>query len=322
MKPFVRRSHLVIDVTDADAAAVSWTHDADAVILTLPEGSARIEAREGLTEAIDAAALGGAEVFIQARGETVYADLIPVNSGHFSGVVAHGVESAADVVNVAQALDGLERSVGLPIGSLRVIALLDSGAGVWNVREIARASERVSSVGLDERGLSRSLGIELTAGFDPFEYAKGRVIVEARAARAQPIGLTHLGDAEGLDDSEMARLALRSKNLGVRGRYLPGRGVGEPLQPRVLAAGRPAGVLPRDAATVRGGRRSRHRRRPLPWHYHDDRCASGRERSRKSGAVGTMRRPRRGEGGGCGAGEAGVILSSHSQPRVLGYECH
>ena len=225
MKPFVRRSHLVVDATDADAVAASWTHDADAVILTLPEGNARIKARSGLTDSIDIAAQGGAEVFIQASGGIVHADLLHVNTAHFSGVVAHGVESATEIAGVAKALDGLEERLGLPESSLHIIVLLDSGAGVWNIREIARASERVSSVGLDEAELCRSLGIEQTDGFDPFEYAKGRVIIEARASRVQPIGLTHPcgapGYVNGLDDAEVGRLALRSKNLGFAGAICP-----------------------------------------------------------------------------------------------------
>ncbi len=225
MKPFVRRSHIIVDATDADAVDASWTHDADAVILTLPEGNTRIKARSGLTDSIDSAAQGGAEVFIQASGAVSYADLLHVNTANFSGVVAHGVESATEITEVAKALDGLEDRLGLPENSLHIIVLLDSGAGVWNVREIARASERVSSVGLDEAGLCRSLGIEQTAGFDPFEYAKGRVIIEARASRVQPIGLTHPcgvpGFADGLDEAEVERLALRSKNLGFAGAICP-----------------------------------------------------------------------------------------------------
>ena len=225
MKPFVRRSHLVVDATDADAVAASWTHDADAVILTLPSGNARIAARGGLTNAIDSAAKGGAEVFVQAPRGVSYSDSLSVNTAHFSGAVVQGAESAGEIAKVARTLEMTEERLGLPENSLHIIVLLDSGAGVWNIREIARASERVSSVGLDEAGLSRSLGIELTAGFDPFEYAKGRVIIEARASRVQPIGLTHPlgvpGCADGLDDAEIARLALRSKNLGFAGAICP-----------------------------------------------------------------------------------------------------
>ena len=225
MKPFVRRSHLVVDATRMDLVDESWTHDADAVILTLPDGNARIAARDGLTDAIDIAAQGGAEVFVQAPRGVSYADLLSVNTANFSGVVVQGVESSADIAKVARDLEAVERNVGLPDGSLHIIVLLDSGAGVWNIREIARASERVSSVGLDEAGLCLSLGIEQTAGFDPLEYAKGRVIIEARASRVQPIGLTHPcgvpGFADGLDEAEVARLALRSKNLGFAGAICP-----------------------------------------------------------------------------------------------------
>ncbi len=124
MKPFVRRSHLVVDATDADAVAASWTHDADAVILTLPEGNARIKARSGLTDSIDIAAQGGAEVFIHASVGIVHADLLHVNTAHFSGVVAHSVESATEIATVAKALDVLEERLGLPESGLHIIILL------------------------------------------------------------------------------------------------------------------------------------------------------------------------------------------------------
>ena len=72
-------------------------------------------------------------------------------------------------------------------------------------------------------GLCRSLGIVPTAEFDPFEYAKGRVVIEARAAKVQPIGMSHPYGVlpEFDDDAEIARLALRSKNLGFAGAICP-----------------------------------------------------------------------------------------------------
>ena len=94
---------------------------------------------------------------------------------------------------------------------------------MWNIREIVRASDRVSSVGIDELALCQSLGIVPNADFDPFEYAKGRVIIEARASRVQPIGMSHpYGMLPEFDDEgEIARLALRSKNLGFAGAICP-----------------------------------------------------------------------------------------------------
>ncbi len=46
MKPFVRRSHLVVDVLDSDAVSASWTYNTDAVVLTMPSGAMeRLSAR-------------------------------------------------------------------------------------------------------------------------------------------------------------------------------------------------------------------------------------------------------------------------------------
>ena len=223
MRPFVRRSHLVVDVLDDDAVASSWTHNADAVILTMPQSRDRHSARYRLEDAVTTAAIGGGEVFVQVDKAVAYADIDFSGWPGLKGVVYPGAESAVEINQVCSWLSEMERSEGFAPSSLHLIVLLDSGAGVWNIREIVRASDRVSSVGLDEAGLCGSLGIVPTADFDPFEYAKGRVIIEGRAAGVQPVGFSHpygiLPEFE--DEPEIARLALRSKNLGFAGAICP-----------------------------------------------------------------------------------------------------
>ena len=223
MSPFVRRSHLIVEVPDGDAVESSWTHNADAVILTMPQGSDRPSARMKLGDAVRAAGMGGAEVFVSVDKDIAYADIKAAVCPGLSGIVYTGAESEADIMQIDDWLAECEREVGIVADSLRIIVLLDSGAEVWDIREIVRASSRVSSVGVEELGLCRSLGIVPTSDFDPFEYAKGRVVIEARAAKVQPIGMSH---PYGLlpkfdDDAEIARLALRSKNLGFAGAICP-----------------------------------------------------------------------------------------------------
>ena len=224
MKPFVRRSHLLVDVLDTDAVNASWTHNADSVILTMPSGAIeRSSARARLSEAAATSVLGAAEVFILVDRAVAYADIEAAIGPGLKGIVYPGAESEAEIAQIDEWLSDLEQSRGIAANTLHVIVMLDSGAGVWNIREIVRASGRVSSVGIDELGLCRSLGIVPTAEFDPFEYAKGRVVIEARAARVQPIGMSHpYGVLPEFDDeAEIARLALRSKNLGFAGAICP-----------------------------------------------------------------------------------------------------
>ena len=224
MKAFVRRSHLVIDVLDTDAVNASWTHNADSVVLTMPSGMMeQASARARLPEAIAIAAQGAAEIFVLTDRAVAYADIESAAVPGLKGIVYPGAESGAEITQIDGWLSELEKTRGFAENTLHVIVLLDSGAGIWNIREIVRASHRVSSAGIDELGLCRSLGIVPTAEFDPLEYAKGRVVIEARAAKVQPIGMSHPYGVlpEFDDDGEIARLALRSKNLGFAGAICP-----------------------------------------------------------------------------------------------------
>ena len=225
MIPFVRRSLLTVSVLDEDAVASSWTRNADAIILDLgADARDRPAARRVLADAVSSAAMGGSETFVLTNAASAYADARAAAVPELSGVAYVGAESGDEMERLDAALSEIERESGLPLGCLSVIALLDSGAGVWNIREIIRASPRITSVGLDDAGLRRALGIAASADFDPFEYAKGRVVIEARARNIQPIGMAHpygASPADGFGDAEIASLALRSKNLGFAGAICP-----------------------------------------------------------------------------------------------------
>ena len=225
MIPFVRRSLLTVSVLDEDAVAASWTRNADAIILDLgADARDRPAARRELARVVSAAAMGGSETFILTNSASAYADARAAAVPELSGVAYVGAESGEEMERLDASLSEIERESGLPLESLSVIALLDSGAGVWNIREIIRASRRTTSVGLDDAGLRRALGISPSADFDPFEYAKGRVVIEARAWNVQPIGMAHPYGASPVNefgDAEIASLALRSKNLGFAGAICP-----------------------------------------------------------------------------------------------------
>ena len=228
MNPFVRRSHLLVSISDRDAVESSWTHNADAVILDLTGASSDAErfrrrGRKTLSDSIETAGRGGAEVFIQVNKSVAHADVEAAIWPGVKGIVYPGAESAAEIEEMDELLTNLERQRGIAKDTLHIIVLLDSGKGVWNIREIIQASPRVSSIGLDELSLCANMGIAPTPDFDPFEYAKGRVIIEGRASRVQPIGMSHpYGVLPQFDDeAEIARLALRSKNLGFAGAICP-----------------------------------------------------------------------------------------------------
>ena len=228
MNPFVRRSHLLVSISDRDSVESSWTHNADAVILDLTGASSdalrfRNRGRKTLSDSVEIAGRGGAEVFVLVNKSVAHADIDASTWPGVKGIVYPGAESASETVAVDELLTDLERRRGIAKDTLHIIVLLDSGKGVWKIREIIRASPRVSSVGLDELSMCANMGLTPTADFDPFEYAKGRIIIEARASKVQPIGMSHpYGVLPQFDDeAETAHLALRSKNLGFAGAICP-----------------------------------------------------------------------------------------------------
>jgi citrate lyase subunit beta/citryl-CoA lyase len=223
----VRRSVLVVPVTDRAAVAESWRHNADAVSLELPDSHAlrdRAAARTLLAEATDCAGRGGAEVFVRIDRAVAYADIEAAVMPGVNGVVLPGAESAADVTQVGDILGERERAVGIPAGQLEIVLVLSTARGIWNVRELVNASVRIASVAIDEASLARSMGSAPTPDFDPLSFARGRVIVETLAAVKLPLGIGHpLGalPREHVDEEDFIRLADRARNTGFKGAFCP-----------------------------------------------------------------------------------------------------
>ena len=222
----MRRSHLTVGILDRQGVEDSWTHNADAVILDLADmvpDSEKSVARGLVKESILVAARGGAEVFVRINRSLAYADIEASAWPGLRGIVYSGAESGREVEEAESLLTEVEKRRGIAERSLQIIVLVHSGKGVWDVREIINASPRVSSVGLDEINLCRDLGIVPNAEFDPFMYAKGRIIIEGRAGKVQPVGISHpYGVFRRFDDAdEIYRFALRGKNLGFAGAICP-----------------------------------------------------------------------------------------------------
>jgi len=223
----VRRSVLVVPVTDQATVADSWRHNADAIALTLPDSpgaQGRSAARGLLAEALQNAGRGGAEVFVRIDKTVTYADIKAAVMPDISGVVLPDAESRGDIDEVSDILRERERAVGIPAGELEIVLLLGTARGVWNVRELVNASPRIASVALDEASLARSMGIAPTPEFDPLSFSRGRVIVETLAAVKLPLGIGHpLGalPREVVDDQDFMRLADRARNTGFKGAFCP-----------------------------------------------------------------------------------------------------
>ena len=221
MTILVRRSNLLVTPVDAAALKDAWRHDADAVTLDLAIVAPRQheQARGAIRSAIPQAARGGAEVFVRVSMAYMHADLDAGVWPGLAGIVLAGVESAAQLQATEQVVAALERSRGLPAKSLALIPMLESARAVWDMRAILHASPRISQAGLDESALARNLTFVPQADLDPFVYARGRLVVEATAAKVAPIGMAYPLSVQvgAADPASVGILATKAKNLGMKG---------------------------------------------------------------------------------------------------------
>ncbi len=221
MAILVRRSNLMVRIADAQSVSTAWRHDADAITLDLAGADAA--ARKRMREAIASAAQGAAEIFAKASQEALRADLEAAVWPGLRGIMLASVASAAQV-NAAEALAAaLERARGLAHGSLQFIVVIDSARGVWDVRAIVTASPRISQVALDERALADTMGITPLPEYDPFVYARGRIVVEAIAAKVNPVGIAYPLSVQthAVSSEEIHARAVKGRNLGMKGVLCP-----------------------------------------------------------------------------------------------------
>jgi citrate lyase subunit beta/citryl-CoA lyase len=222
----IRRSNLMVPITNPRFVSRAWRHQADAVTLDLEDSvveARKSEARTLVQDAIRQVGQGAAEVFVRVNKPYVQADIEASVWPGLSGIMLPGVETAAEVAEAAALLTAMERQRGLSVGALHIIVLLESARGVWHMRSIITASPRVTQVGLDESDLACDLGISPLPEYDPYVYARGRLAIEATAAKVQPVGMRYpLGtQARLLAAAEMHTMVNEARNLGMKGVICP-----------------------------------------------------------------------------------------------------
>ena len=219
MSLLVRRSNVLVSISDTSAVANAWRHHADAITLDLTDNAGE---RDAVKAAVVSAAKGGAEVFVRVNPALLQAGLDAAVWPGVCGIML-ACESAAAVVQADQMLAVLEQQRGMPAGSLQLILVLGSARGVWDMRPIITACSRVTQVALDERALADDLGCTPLPELDPFDYARGRLAVECTAAKIAAIGMAYpLSVApRELPHAELHALATKAKNLGMKGVICP-----------------------------------------------------------------------------------------------------
>lgn len=120
-----------------------------------------------------------------------------------------------DIITLDGYISELEEKLSLPLGSVGIIALIETALGVENAFLIASASKRVKALFLGAEDLTADLQSKRTKESREIEYARTRLVVAARAAGVDVYDtpFTDVNDDEGIEKD-----ALLAKALGFTGK--------------------------------------------------------------------------------------------------------
>jgi citrate lyase beta subunit len=235
----IRRSWLIVPAHDEARLTEAAQAGADVIVLDLQDmvhDTRKHEARARLRDAIPHMCAQGAEVFVRADIELLYADLHAAVWRGLSGVMLPGVTSVVQVQEADSLLGRLQAERGAvkppPVGdvleaddpvspqqALEIHLCLDTGRGNWDAVELIQASSRVKSISLGRADLVMDLREEPTGDLHLMPYLMQRLIIIANATGVQPIGAWWRATSRGLVASYADTLAaaVTGRQAGFKG---------------------------------------------------------------------------------------------------------
>jgi citrate lyase subunit beta / citryl-CoA lyase len=214
-----RRAVLVVPAAPGAKLAKGATLAADEVVVDLEDAvvpAVKDEARGAVAEAIDGEwAAESLAVRVNAIGtpwcHLDLAALAASGRGKLTAVLPK-IEHPHDLAFADRLLAGAEAAAGRTT-PVRLLALIETAAGLAAATEIARASERLDGLILGYADLAASLG---RTGEQDWRFAQESVLVAARAAGIQAIDGPYLGTRD--DDAFRAQVT-HARTLGFDGKW-------------------------------------------------------------------------------------------------------
>ena len=217
----MRRSLLFLPSNNPNMLQNGGQLDADGLIFDLEDAVSPDEkdaARELLKNALASLKFGRCTLTVRINGlDTPYweEDLEAILPLRPDSIMPPKVSGAPYIQKLDEKLTALERAYGIPEGHTKLIALLETAVGVENAYAIATASPRVEALFLGAEDLTADLRCQRTKEGAEIAYARGRVVMAARAAgvEAYDTPFTDVRDIEGLEQD-----AAYAKSLGFSGK--------------------------------------------------------------------------------------------------------
>lgn len=218
--PTLLRSMLFAPGNHPRKVAKVFAAGADAVILDLEDAVAITEkpvTRAKVVQALQSPrqCLG----YVRINGlDTPFAfeDLEAVVTSCVDGIIVPKIESPEELRTAEWVIGALEAKSGIPVGSIDVLPIIETGRGVAAVRSIAAAAERTRRLSFGAGDYTADMGLEWTRAEPECAHARAEIALASRAAGLEaPVDTvwTRLGDDEGLTAS-----AVTARTMGYQGK--------------------------------------------------------------------------------------------------------
>ena len=216
------RTALFVPGTRTDRVDKAVGVGADIVIIDLEDAvpldmkvQTRTPVREKIVEHADK------KVFVRVNAlDTEYAvdDVREIVVKELTGIMFPKVETASQVKDIDKLLSDVEQDIGIKIGSVGLIALVETALAVENAYDIAAAApERMITMAFGAADFTLDIGVEMTIEGWELHYPRAKMAIAARAAGIHsPIDtpfMIDIKDLEGLEND-----AIRAKKLGFQGK--------------------------------------------------------------------------------------------------------
>jgi len=182
--------------------------EVDSIIMDLEDAIApnqKEQARESAANALRELDFGRSEALVRINmvipGWIYEQDIAATVDAQPDGYVIPKVEAAGQIKRVSEMLEQAERRNGWDIGSIKLIAIIETAKGVVNLKQIAASDKRLEALIFGAEDLAGDLGATRTEqGYEVF-YARSAVVTYAKAYHLQAIDTVFIdlnADAETL----------------------------------------------------------------------------------------------------------------------------
>lgn len=214
------RSFLFAPANHARRAEKVFLAGADAVVLDLEDAVPHADKAAARALAVEALRRPrNVPGYVRVNAYTTawcWDDLLATAGPWLDGVVVPKAESPATLQSVDWVLAQLERVRGMPAGTLDLMPIVETAAGIEALPGLACACARVRRLAFGGADYTADLGLAWSAGEDELAYARARLVHASRAAGLEPpidTVVTQVRDADRCRAS-----AQRARALGFGGK--------------------------------------------------------------------------------------------------------